>query len=437
MGGDGKVIYDNVAGFINLDDGQLSVINHPLFQRLRRIKQNGFLNYVFTGAEHSRFAHSLGVFKNMVDLLENFERENNPLEDRDDKEILLYSALLHDIGHYPLSHTIEGLLTRKEFGGDKGHHENNSREFLKKSTLGDEVGEVVDLDEVCRIITGKSKRNLYTQILHSELDMDRLDYLLRDSLNCGLKYGVFDRDQLMRTLEIHEGNQLVVNEKGRTAAEHYVLGRYYMYSEIYTHHTSNSFDILAKEIYKELMKNGVAPTLDELQECPDEYYWFDDNWFFNELHRISPDDTSVRILDFKNRILFRYPLKVAKEYRYLKGFNEQFSEDLLKNIRIKNIILEESGVPDDYFFMSFPSLEISKLRPYYEFNSRENSEEMDEREVQSIKIKDENGDIKKIASDKRSIINELSTKDLYIARAYTSEEYEVKVRKAIESLISP
>jgi len=215
MGGDGKVIYDNVAGSINLDEGQLSVINHPLFQRLRRIKQNGFLNYIFTGAEHSRFAHSLGVFKNMVDLLENFERGSNPLEDKDDKEILLYSALLHDIGHYPLSHTIEGVM-KKEFG-DKGHHESNSKEFLRNSTLGDEVGKVVDLDEVCRVITGKSERNLYTQILHSELDMDRLDYLLRDSLNCGLKYGVFDRDQLMRTLEIHEGNRLVVKNKPGTS----------------------------------------------------------------------------------------------------------------------------------------------------------------------------------------------------------------------------
>ena len=431
-GGKGKTIFDNISGFITLDEFQLSIVNHPLFQRLRRIKQNGFLNYVFTGAEHSRFAHSLGVFKNMLDLLENFEQSGHQLE-KDEKDHLLLAALLHDIGHYPLSHTIEGLMIDL-YGKKVGHHEKNAVEYIRNSSLGDLIEDHgIDLNLLSKIIGGTSGNQLFTQIMHSELDMDRLDYLIRDSVNCGLTYGMFDRHQLMRTLDIHDG-QLVVLEKGRTAAEHYILSRYYMYSEIYSHHTSNAFNILAKEVYRELLDIGKAPELEEIRKSPEDYLWFDDNWFINTLFNIQKKEVSGRTWDFIKRILHRKPLKVAKEARCIVEMDGRGSEEyttidkIRRGAKIRDLILEETKIPEDLLFVSFPRTEISGLKPYYEPTT---TEDVDERIEQAIRIKD--GDtIYTIASNPNSLIRELATKTLNIGRVYTPEKYAEAVKEVIE-----
>lgn len=192
-----KILRDPVHGYIELSETAEKIIDYPYFQRLRRVKQLSFSHLVFHGAEHSRFGHSLGVYhlaKIITGLLIGEE-------DEDIREEFCLAALLHDIGHHPFSHSFEQVLKSSFENRDEFDHEEYSMKIIKDT----EIGEIIEdqgysKENVVQLLRGsyieKAHLQYLNHLLSSEFDIDRLDYLIRDSQYCGVTYGVVDLDRL-------------------------------------------------------------------------------------------------------------------------------------------------------------------------------------------------------------------------------------------------
>lgn len=211
------------------------------FQRLGQISQLGLVARVYPGARHTRFEHALGVFHNALCVLQQLRKDPRFQEmvDRHTAELLMVSALLHDLGHWPFCHPIEDLDLPLP------SHESHAARFLTGS--GSELAEVLDrnwqLDpaDVLEILAGQTpdpRFRLLRSVLSGPIDVDKLDYLDRDSLHCGVPYGRhFDRQRLLQSLVLNEsGDGIAITTKGKTAAELMIFARYVMFSEVYWHH---------------------------------------------------------------------------------------------------------------------------------------------------------------------------------------------------------
>ena len=186
----------------------------PQFQRLRRIKQLGLISLIYPGATHTRFEHSVGTINLGSKLAKKLELEN------DEQDLIRISALLHDIGHGPFSHVSEKVLSVK--------HEELTKYVIKHTSLRDLVDEKFDVNEITDIITGKGYLG---PIVSGELDVDRMDYLLRDSHNTGVAYGIIDYERIISNLKLEDG--LVLDIKGVQAEEGALVSRYFMYPSVY------------------------------------------------------------------------------------------------------------------------------------------------------------------------------------------------------------
>jgi HD superfamily phosphohydrolase len=235
----------------NTAEGRLMVqlIDAPEFQRLRRIKQLGLALYTYQGAEHSRFTHSLGVLHLMTRVLDRLGEHYQISEA--DRAAARAAALLHDIGHGSFSHVMEKVLGF--------HHEAwTVRAVLSEET---EVGRVLRSysDElphrVAAIIEGKFQPAAIAQLVSSQLDVDRMDYLLRDSLMTGAKYGIYDLEWIINALQIDEaGDRIYVAARGLYAVEEYLQARYYMFRQVYFHRTLRS----AEAVLRSALRRALA-----------------------------------------------------------------------------------------------------------------------------------------------------------------------------------
>lgn len=222
----------------------LRMIDSPPVQRLKKISQLGLVSFVYPAATHSRFEHSLGVYRNSLLFLRQLS--NHPgfcqLVSPDDARLLIVAALLHDVGHWPFCHPIEDL----ELPGIPSHEQIAER-MLLDSELADclRTDWQVDPQAVVHLITKECQtttEKILASILSGPIDIDKMDYLYRDSLHSGVPYGQnFDSLRLIRSLTLNrDQNGLAITHKGKTAAELMVFARYVMFSEVYWHHTVRS-----------------------------------------------------------------------------------------------------------------------------------------------------------------------------------------------------
>ena len=235
----------------NTDEGQLMVrlIDAPEFQRLRRIKQLGLALYTYQGAEHSRFTHSLGVLHLMTRVLDRLGEKYSISEDA--RAAARAAALLHDVGHGSFSHVMEKVLGF--------HHEAwTVRAVLSEET---EIGRVLRSystalpHRVASIIEGKFQPAALAQLVSSQLDVDRMDYLLRDSLMTGAKYGIYDLEWIINALQIdEEHDRIIVAARGLYAVEEYLQARYYMFRQVYFHRTLRSAEAVLRSILRRALK---------------------------------------------------------------------------------------------------------------------------------------------------------------------------------------
>jgi HD superfamily phosphohydrolase len=240
-----KVFKDPVHKYIYVQDQMIwDLIDTKEFQRLRRIRQLGTSYLTFHGAEHSRFSHSLGVYEITRKIISQFERGGYTDWPREEKMVTLCAALLHDVGHGPFSHSIEEVF-------DTNHEDWTCRILLEHT----EINRVLhDYDpsypeRIAAVIRKTYDKPIVISLVSSQMDADRMDYLLRDAYYTGVNYGTFDLDRILRVLRPHQGS-IVVKESGMHAVEDYLMSRYQMYWQVYFHPVTRSSEIILRQIFR-------------------------------------------------------------------------------------------------------------------------------------------------------------------------------------------
>lgn len=281
---------DPVHGFIEVTPLENKIIDSPPFQRLRYIKQLAFSYLVYHGAEHTRFGHSLGVMHLATKAFQSVVRKNPDFLSDQKKawyeQILRIIALTHDLGHAPFSHASEAVFPGKL------KHEDYTEKVIKETCIADYIREIgeefvkqhgpefdITPELICDIYNGReagenSEFVFLKSFIDSELDCDKMDYLLRDSLYCGVNYGKFDVDRLISCLTVYLQKgipRLAIEGGGVQAFEEFVLARYFMYVQVYFHRTRRFFDIIFARALEKILPNGTYP------DFVDEYVNWDDN----------------------------------------------------------------------------------------------------------------------------------------------------------------
>lgn len=246
---DRKIINDPVFGFINIPKGLLyDVVTHPIIQRLTRIKQLGLSSFVYPGAQHTRFQHSLGAFYLMSEAINTLRQKGNFIFDSE-AEAVQAAILMHDIGHGPFSHVLEHTLV-------KGiNHEEISLMLMER--MNQEMKGQLTL--AIQIFKDEYPKKFLHQLISSQLDMDRLDYLRRDSFYTGVTEGNIGSARIIKMLNVKD-DHLVVDSKGIYSIENYLMARRLMYWQVYLHKTSVAAEkmlVSALSRAKELASKGV------------------------------------------------------------------------------------------------------------------------------------------------------------------------------------
>lgn len=308
-----KFIRDSVYGDINLSEFEVKVMDMPQFQRLRRIKQLGLISLIYPGATHTRFEHCLGTMNLGSKLAEELEL------DQDDVDLIRISALLHDIGHGPFSHVSEGVLSFP--------HEELTRYVVTQTSMRDLLEEKFDVNEIADIINGKGHLG---PIVSGELDVDRMDYLLRDSHNTGVSYGIIDYERIISNLKLEDG--LILDIKGVQAAEGALVSRYFMYPSVYQHHTTR--------IVNSMFRRALQKTFDEKIIDEHEIYRYDDS-DITSMFRNSENEY-VRDIMFRldNRI-------IPKRVKTIRLDNFKYPEKMYK-IKAEELRKAEAEIAEDY-----------------------------------------------------------------------------------------
>ncbi len=234
-----KIINDPIYGFVTIPNELIyDLLNHPYFQRLRRIKQLGLTNLVYPGALHTRFHHAIGAMHLMQEAVLTLRQKDIAITDEEEQAVLI-AILLHDIGHGPFSHALEHSIVTGV------NHETLSSLFMDK--LNEEFKGKLSL--AIKIFNDKYKKDFLHQLVSSQLDMDRLDYLKRDSFFTGVSEGVISSDRIIKMLNVVK-NELVVENKAIYSIEKFLIARRLMYWQVYLHKTVLSAETLLVNILK-------------------------------------------------------------------------------------------------------------------------------------------------------------------------------------------
>ncbi|GGE28849.1 hypothetical protein GCM10011391_04270 [Pullulanibacillus camelliae] len=328
-----KVFKDPVHRYIHVRERLIwELIGTAEFQRLRRIRQLGTTYLTFHGAEHSRFSHSLGVYEITRRIIDVFE--DHPDWEDGERLLCLCAALLHDVGHGPFSHSFE-----KVFNTD---HEAYTQAII----LGDtEINHVLkkvsaDFPEKVADVIGKTYKNkLIISMISSQIDADRMDYLLRDAYYTGVSYGHFDLERIWRVMRPRD-DQVVIKYSGMHAVEDYIMSRYQMYWQVYFHPVTRSAEVILRKILhraKSLYHNGYAfryppgllvPLFKESMTLS-EYVRLDESvilYYFQVWQEEEDPILSDLCRRFTNRRLFKYVEFTPSNYQIYADLREAFKE---------------------------------------------------------------------------------------------------------------
>ncbi|SKC00126.1 HD domain-containing protein [Alkalitalea saponilacus] len=234
-----KIINDPVHGFISIPTELLyDLMEHPYLQRLRWIKQLGMTPLVYPGATHTRFQHTIGCMHLMSAAVETLRQKGHEITD-EESEAVHAAILMHDLGHGPFSHVLESTLVQGV------HHEEISLLFMERlnEDFGDRLSMAID------IFTNRYKKHFLHQLVSSQLDMDRLDYLRRDSFYTGVSEGVVSSERIIKMLQVHD-DQLVVEAKGIYSIEKFLIARRLMYWQVYLHKTALVAEKMLTNIFR-------------------------------------------------------------------------------------------------------------------------------------------------------------------------------------------
>ena len=331
-----KIFNDPVYGFISVPKSGIlmDIIDHPYFQRLRRITQTALTHYVYPGAHHTRFHHALGAYHLMTQAVEVLKQKGIEISEKEAEGVCL-AILLHDIGHGPFSHALEHTIIDI-------HHEELSLLFME--VLNEEFAGKLSL--ALAIFKDEYPKKFLHQLVSGQLDMDRMDYLSRDAFFTGVSEGVIGYDRILKMLNVVDG-ELVVEEKGIYSVEKFLISRRIMYWQVYLHKTVLSAEQMLIKVFKrakELYTEGVVvDTFNNLEyflthtfngnnekntkDLVERFALLDDFDIIASLKLWSHHSDYILSLlseNILNRKLFKLELQ-----------NEPFDSDILDNIRHK------------------------------------------------------------------------------------------------------
>jgi len=365
-----KIINDPVYGFISINnDLVFEIIEHPWFQRLRRIKQLGLTHYVYPSAVHTRYQHALGSMHLMDQTIEVLRSKGHIITENE-KEGALLAILLHDIGHGPFSHTLERSIV-------KGlSHEDLSLLIIRQLNIGFKG----KLSLAIEIIRDQYPKRFLHQLVSSQIDMDRLDYLSRDSFFTGVAEGTISTHRIIKMMTI-SNDELVVESKGIYSIENFIISRRLMYWQVYFHKTVMAAEYMLINILnraKYLEGQGVrlfcTPALELFlkNQVMREDFEKNDRWI-NEFMRLDDFDvfSSIKVwMDHEDKILACLCTSLINRHLYKvliqnKPFDRSFIEAIRREVLKKfNLSEVESGyfIIEDIVTNSAYSLNDDKIK---------------------------------------------------------------------------
>lgn len=389
-----KLINDPVYGFIQYPyDIIYEIIDHPYFQRLRRISQMGLTHYIYPGAVHTRFHHTLGAVHLMMNAINTLQSKGVEISDLEAKGACI-AILMHDIGHGPFSHALEHKLINVS-------HEFLSLQFMEELAL--EFGEPFKV--AIQIFKNEHPKHYLHQLVSSQLDMDRMDYLNRDSFYTGVVEGKIGYDRIIKMLDVRN-NELVVEEKGIHSVENFLMARRMMYWQVYLHKTSVAIENMLKKVVECMEHLVQQKNVPWLSDCiPDNLMYF----LTNTIDKNSFSTDRKLILD-KFSALDEYDLYFSlKKFSHCEDELISFYSRSILNRRIFTVEMKDTP---------FSKAEISKVESKLLKTSEINITQINDLILQavesnisyspkkeSIKILKKNGDIIPINKYSENIID--------------------------------
>lgn len=418
-----KHIRDPVLGYIGLTDVERDIIDTFPVQRLRRIKQISVASITYPGGEHTRFPHALGTMHLSGKIAESL-RTGIEISD-EDWQLVRLAGLLHDIGHGPFSHTYEAVLS-----AHKGlTHEDMGEKIIRESSLADEISDRgYDPGELSDLIFGEPKRNKYLkQIITSQLDADKMDFLLRDSYFTGVEYGQIDVHRLIQAMEVINGD-IAIDKKALSALETFVIARYEMFLNVYYHHSVRAAEITLRRAMNHARELLGLTTFEDMEE----FLQLDDAHVINGLRRLDPTDyegaerkeAEMAKEAFQKLERRDLPKPAYEREVYIK---EEYIAKLLGDESVRrqkeSEIARKAGVEPEDVTMDVPTL---ASMPYY-------PREIDLVEVSTFEVS-ENGKRKSVPFSEYSRLVDVLKGYVDLIRVYTSPELREKVGRASEEV---
>ncbi|MFH1404019.1 MAG: HD domain-containing protein [Candidatus Altiarchaeota archaeon] len=329
-----KYVRDPIHGNIRLDALEKELLDTPHMQRLRNVKQNGFCYLVYPAMNSTRFEHSIGVMH-----LAGLVSEYLSLDEADTQS-LKAACLLHDVGHGPFSHTSDNVLTRRGIP-----HEARSCEIIAKTEVADVLDRHgIEPTHVAGLVMGVGSIG---KLVSSEIDLDKMDYLIRDSYYAGVAYGVIDVERVLYNLTL-EDDDLYVNNRGLEAVELLLVSRNLMYQTVYRHHTKRIAESMFAHALENMLEEGMSP--DELSSM-------DDISLISHMRR-----QEGYVKDITSRIDERRLFKKIFHER-INMMTETFRKELEENIRaIESKIASDYSVEDGYALLDFPEIRLNEFK---------------------------------------------------------------------------
>ena len=433
-----KVFRDPLYNYVELDTRRdrwlLDVINSREFQRLRRIHQLGVSNLTYPGADHNRLCHSLGVLHLMQLTLEHLSRRYDRAEFNRAREVLLAAALVHDVGHGPFSHLFEPCL-----GID--------HEVWSKRIILDPDGELHEklkecdtgLPQAVADLIDPSTQNVpawQKYLISSQLDMDRLDYLRRDSLFTGAGYGHFDWHRLITTMEFRGDRpsewEIVWGSKAKLAIEEYVFSRYYMYQNVYLHKTTRGFEQLlqamwrrAKQIRDEGSDAMIVPAIksfgESINPSTQQYLAIEEFTVLAQI-QVWQDHSDRGLSDLASRFLGRRPFFMLEPPETTKSLIDSDASEWEEELR--HLIESHTEYQPSWMYCLVDRVKPKYHQPYFP------EKESDEQSVKNaIRIVGDDGncrEVSRLLPRLRPLTEQISTTRYYIPHEVKYEAVQLR-----------
>lgn len=470
-----KRISDPVHGTIGLSKLEVRIIDTRVFQRLRNIKQLGLAYYVYPGADYSRFSHSIGVCHVQGKIWEAILKKQPELkEEVDDKKIQIFrlASLLHDIGHYPFSHAMEDAIKdhySKGFFEEKStpeksdnsvvdgglpkylEHESVGKEILTKDTEMNSIlkEERIEGAEIASIFRGE-KETYYTSLISSDLDADRIDYLLRTAHHTGLPYGNIDLEYLLSQMRIDKEKRFCLEERAIRTADHFLLSRYFDYQQVAFHKTVSGLEMVLKDLLSALFeKNLIKCAREDITQKIDDGSWaqFDDLFILNKFRELENDENEILKLK-SNCILKRDPPNLIGKKEYFAFGNKDKKDEYNVKVQLLNTKIPEWAErfkldQNLIYLWKLPGMKITSIGSDVTIYASEDEGKDESENIEKlIKICDLSSDTSKpIVSMGQSLLNILGiyasfSLRLYILLPKDREDELEEIRKTIVDDVS-